>query len=375
MKTLALLSILLCGVASLLHAGHDSASALEWQALANELRSAEQSVNWDSLTPTQRLQAKEAVQQKALATALAYYDAHPTDPHRWDAVLLADRAKPAFIREILPGYDQHPIPANVVTDEAAKKASRQRVAALMTQLEQASDLPASVRSARERKKLAHAFSIAGQPDRTTDWSALAARVDSFARDFPAGDDAVGIEVNFIRTLEKWRPDQVATRLHHTAQSPHAGVRRFAESRLRLEQARTEPLALAFTALDGRTVDLAALRGKVVLLDFWATWCGPCLAELPNVKAAYERYHARGFEIVGVSLDREDDRAKLAEFLRSNAVPWPQYFDGRIWDNALARRFGVSAIPAAFLLGRDGRLVSDDVRGTRLEVEVKHLLGL
>ncbi len=375
MRTPSLLATLLCCAAALLPAAHASASALEWQALANELRSAEQSVAWDSLTPSQHLRAKEALLQRALTAALTYYDAHPQDPYRWDAVLLADRVKPAFIRAILPDYDQHPSPANVVTDEAAKKASRQRVAALMAALEQAPDLPASVRSAREKKKLAHGFSTAGQPDKTTDWPALEARVDAFARDFPDGDDAVGIEMNFIRTLEKLRPAEVPARLQRAAQSQHPGVRRFAESRLRLEQARTEPLELAFTALDGRAVDLAALRGKVVLLDFWATWCGPCLAELPNVKAVYDRYHDRGFEIVGVALDREADRAKLTEFLRVNALPWPQYFDGRTWENTLARRFGVNAIPAAFLLGRDGRLVSDDVRGARLEVEVKRLLGL
>lgn len=375
MKILPRLAALICLGNSLLPAQVNSPSPHDWDELAATLRAAEQSADPTGLSPSQRLRAKEAFQQRVLASALAYYEGHPTDPHRWDAVLLADRAKPAFIREILPDYDQHPTPANIVADEVAKKASRQQIASLMARLEQATDLPESVRSARESKKLFHAISVAGLPGNDTDWHALEARVDAFARDFPESEIAVGVEVNFLRALEKYRPETVTDRLQRAVRSPHAGVRSHAESRLRLAQARSEPLSLAFQALDGRQVDLATLRGKVVLIDFWATWCGPCLAELPNVKAVYDRYHARGFEIVGVSLDRESDRTKLIEFLRTHSLPWPQYFDGHTWDNNLAKRFGVTAIPATFLFGPDGRLASDNVRGERLDVEVKRLLGL
>ena len=84
--------------------------------------------------------------------------------------------------------------------------------------------------------------------------------------------------------------------------------------------------MQFMAVDGREVDLAELRGKVVLVDFWGTHCGPCVEELPRVKAAFEKFHAQGFEVIGISCDT--DRKELEKYVKQHGISWPQYFDGK-----------------------------------------------
>lgn len=98
-----------------------------------------------------------------------------------------------------------------------------------------------------------------------------------------------------------------------------------------------------------------------------------MQELPNVKAVYQAYHQRGFEVVGVSLDQ--DQAELHRVVDAQAIPWPLLFDGGGWDNAIARQCAVRAIPAAFLIGKDGTLVAADLRGAALGAAVAKALGL
>lgn len=133
--------------------------------------------------------------------------------------------------------------------------------------------------------------------------------------------------------------------------------------------REKPLELKFTDAEGKEFDLSKLRGKVVLIDFWATWCGPCIAELPNVVAAYEKYHDKGFEIVGISFEntrvkpdaapeeidaaKQAAKEKLLAFTKEHKMPWPQYFDGEGWNNAFGRKYGINAIPTMWLINKKG----------------------
>lgn len=125
-------------------------------------------------------------------------------------------------------------------------------------------------------------------------------------------------------------------------------------------------------LTGAPLSVALFKGKVVLIDFWATWCGPCITELPAVLAAYSRYKDKGFEIIGISLDR--DEATLKRFITDRKMTWPQYFDGQEWQSPLAAKYGVNAIPATYLLDGEGRIVAKNLRGPALEQELARLLG-
>ncbi|MGH7170929.1 MAG: redoxin family protein, partial [Gemmataceae bacterium] len=136
------------------------------------------------------------------------------------------------------------------------------------------------------------------------------------------------------------------------------------------------LDLAGPTVAGGNFDLKQLRGKVVLIDFWASWCGPCVAEMPNVKRVYDRYHKYGFEVVGVSLDNKKET--LLQFLKAKQVPWPQLFfadkDAQGWNNPLARKCGIHGIPYTILVDPAGKVFRLGLRGATLEPAVAKLLG-
>lgn len=124
-------------------------------------------------------------------------------------------------------------------------------------------------------------------------------------------------------------------------------------------------------LNGNDLSLEKYRGNVILLDFWAVWCGPCIAEMPNVKAVYEKYKDENFQIIGISLD--DSRNKLVGYLEKEEITWLQVFDGNGWKNQVAEMYGIRAIPHMYLIDGEGVVRKSGVRGHALEPAVAELV--
>ena len=140
----------------------------------------------------------------------------------------------------------------------------------------------------------------------------------------------------------------------------------------MAELRTKPVELQFTTVDSKDVDLALMRGKVVLVDFWASWCGPCIAEMPNVVSTYGKLHPKGFEILGISLDQDKD--KMQEAMKKHGMVWAQYFDGEGWKNKISSKYGIDSIPATWLIDKKGMLRASGLRGEALAQAVAKLLA-
>jgi thiol-disulfide isomerase/thioredoxin len=151
----------------------------------------------------------------------------------------------------------------------------------------------------------------------------------------------------------------------------------ARGQLRRVEAIGKPFTLSFTdAVSGKKVSMPGLKGKVVVIDFWATWCGPCVAEMPKMKELYEQFKDKGVEFIGVSLDApaaEGGQIALKEFVAQNQIPWPQYYQGKGWESEFSRGWGINSIPAMFVVDADGKLANVQARG-RLEEILPELLS-
>ena len=237
---------------------------------------------------------------------------------------------------------------------------------------------AKTRAAREpveaRFELVTAIALGLKDQPAAD--ALVAEIEASAKtDDDKAAVALGKAMQTRRSSGKPKPETVALleAVAKTWPSTAAGKKAAAKLMAANLGPGAEPVPFTAKDLDGKDVAPADYKGKVLLIDFWATWCGPCMAELPHVLEAYEQHHAAGFEILGISLDRATDEEKLRKTIADKGMSWRHVFDGKYWQAEVAQLYDVSSIPFTVLVGKDGKVVATNLRGAKLGEAVKAAL--
>jgi len=202
------------------------------------------------------------------------------------------------------------------------------------------------------------------------------KIDEFARREPR-DERGALLLYMAASQSGAAKDQAPLYRTIIESYPSSRFADMARGSLKKLEAVGKPFELEFTdAVKGTSISMKGLRGKVVVIDFWATWCGPCVAEMPKMKTLYAKYHEKGVEFIGVSLDQPEDQGgldKLKAFVAKNEITWPQYYQGKGWDSDFSKSWGINSIPCVFIVDREGKLSSIEARG-KLDTMIPELLG-
>jgi len=310
--------------------------------------------------PRDRGELSERLGQLRVAL-LGFEQQYPGDPRHWDAKLARMQIESGMAQT-----DDH------TSDDAALLALTKEIIAAP---DASAETKADARYVVAEKRL-EAFESAGSITNGPVRAAAEAAIQELHQKYPDDVRTLQIQFDLVSVLKSRDLAAAAAMLHELETNKNPQTAALAHQQLVTmnfkQNLAKAPLDLKFVAVDGTQVDLAKLRGKVVLLDFWATWCGPCRMELPNVIATYKGLHSQGFEIVGISLDQ--NKEQMVKFTAAAGMTWPQYFDGKMWSNEISTRYGISAIPAAWLVDKKGFVRSTEARGAELEQEVKTLLA-
>ena len=313
--------------------------------------------------PTEKPTSREAAtaqaqtwfgaQQKA---GEAFAKAYPADARRWQARLLALRAAGQLRR--IAGQPTVMEEERTRLDEIINAKD-----ATMTVKSEAAFLRAMTLSAEFRT-------------RPASYLAFHEAAADFAAKYADSPLAAKMQELDIRVLTEDPTPQADGLLQKYAASTDAKLAATAKDimarRQQIAELKSKPVELAFTATNGKDVDLALMRGKVVLVEFWATASAPSVAELQSVAATYQELHPKGFEVVGISLD--EDKDKMQEAVKKLGLTWPQYFDGAGLKNKIASKYGIENVPASWLIDKKGMLRERGIGGPAVAPAVAKLLA-
>jgi thiol-disulfide isomerase/thioredoxin len=325
-------------------------AATAWRALRKTVQPPMTPEAWQTNAPTQEEQSKFFLPfvLKGADAAKDFYTHFPNDTHAKDAHMLE-------LQLLTVGVQRF-----------GDTSQADRLAAL--QNARLNDPNASEDEKMQMRIIPIQKLFAGLPG-TADETLKSAR--ALLKDFPKRTEGYQVMIELLQNLGDDQQKQTAIAKEIVDSAAPDEIKEQARGVLKQMDALGKPLDIQFTAFDGRTVDLGKMQGKVVLIDFWATWCGPCMGEVPNVKAAYQKLHDKGFEIVGISFD--EDKDALTKTLKEKEMTWPQYFDGSGWKNKYGEMYGIHGIPTMWLVDKKGNLRDMNARGA-LEEKVTKLLA-
>jgi thiol-disulfide isomerase/thioredoxin len=401
----SLLCLLVLAVTALAQPSPDSAPAThdpELQEIVRRLgdRSVLQK---PELTPRERWLTYDATSVALAEEVRAYLTKHPAGPEHAEAALALVKRGAMFITAIDPAFDQNAKRDYLTFDEGKQRAFAAETKALLERVRADQTATAEQRARAGRELVMRAMD---QAKTAAELDAVQRQIEQLAAEGLDESSLTRLQSDLHYPYAGLGVEAYAAHLDRVAQSPFDALSATAkEAKADLDKARSGLGKIKFTSADGREVDLAKLKGKVVLIDFWATWCGPCIAALPHLTETYAKYHDQGFEIIGIAFENvgivteadvprlrsrnpgakadtpeeaarklEAGRAKLLKFTAEHQMPWPQHLDGKYWQNEFGVYFGIRAVPTLFLVDREGRLVNMSVRGEQLEAEVKRLLS-
>ena len=295
---------------------------------------------------------------KVKEAAEAFAQKFPSDPRSWKARLIAIQADQA-----LRGFTRAPGDLGYLAADKKK----------FDEIINAADAPATTKGEAAYEEVM-IIGILGEQGGNKDWGNYYQAVADYLAKYPDHPLASDLRKRELQWLSDDRTPAATELLRKIAAGPDKEWAEGAKATLARKEKNADlkkkPVELKFTATDGQLADLANLRGKVVLVDFWASWCGPCMGEMPNVVSTYQKLHEKGFEVLGISQDSEKEAMESA--LKQRDMKWPQYFEagGR---NRIVEDFGIEAIPATFLIDKKGMLRETELRREALGKAVEKLL--
>jgi thiol-disulfide isomerase/thioredoxin len=200
---------------------------------------------------------------------------------------------------------------------------------------------------------------------------LEQQINDYLQENPGDPKKASLQLARVNLLYRVDPQRARSLLEELTRNSDSDLAQAAKTRLAKADLLGKPLELRFTATDGTVVDLAKLRGKVVLIDFWASWCPDCVRELPEIQKLDAAYRESGLVVIGISLDR--DRQAMTNFLSKKSITWPIYFDGKGWNNTYAVQYSVRQIPEIWIINKEGLVETTSADVSNVDATVQRLL--